>query len=158
MFEKVCLCLLLAASNCLARTLNLSENEIREPKALSDSTKFSFWSDLNQVYRVYEECNTKELGPCLKMKFVTALDRLSRKMEIPITDSVYLVKDEKSPSVPNEMDNEVLETTLPRSMEEKNNKLDEIIIAKIVNFFSGRSFQFKLSGLKDVQRSLEEGK
>lgn len=154
MFGKVCF--LLAVAYCSARSVDVSQNEVREPKGLGDS-KISFLSDLSHVYRVYEECNAKDLVSCLKMKFVTALDRLSRKIELPITDQISLVKDDKSDNN-NEMDNEVLEATLPRSLEEKDNKLDQIIAEKLVNFFATRSFQFKLSGIKDMQRSLQEGK
>jgi hypothetical protein len=143
-----------------ARTLNSLENEnVRETKAVLES-KSSFLSDLKHVYRVYEECSVKELAPCLKMKFITAIDRLSRKMEFPITESVALVKDEKVESS-HEIDNEVLEATLPRSLDEKNSRLDEIIVDKIANFFAGRSLHFKLAGLKDIPRSFQgevEGK
>lgn len=133
-----------------------SQNDVREGKSLLPDSKLSFLSDLSQVVRVYEECNAKELTPCLKMKFITALDRISRKVELPITDQIALVKDDKT-EANNEIDNEVLEATLPRSLDEKETRLDEIIAQKLVNFFSGRSFQFKLSGFKDMQRSLQEG-
>lgn len=141
-------------SYCSARSLDSSANEnVRDAKAYSESAS-SFLSDLRHVYRVYEECSAKELGPCLKIKFITAVDRLARKIELPISDGISLVKDEKADGG-NEMDNEVLEATLPRSFDEKNDRLDEIIVDKVLNFFSGRSLQFKLSGLKDLQRSFQ---
>lgn len=130
------------------------ENEnIRETKEYPES-KSSFISDLKNVYRVYEECSAKELGPCLKLKFITVVDRLARKVELPIMDGISLVKDEKADNG-NDMDNEVLEATLPRSLDEKNSRLDEIIADKILNFFTDRSIQFKLSGLKNMQKSLQ---
>lgn len=155
MYVKV-LTIVSLVSYVSARTvLNaLENNDIREAKAFSES-KSSFLSDLKRVYRVYEECNAKELAPCLKMKFITAIDRLSRKMEFPITDSIALVKDDKAEEANDDMDNDVIEATLPRSLDEKNSRLDEIIVDKIANFFAGRSLQFKLSGLKDLQKSFE---
>lgn len=157
MFGKLCFVLAISCSS--ARTVNLSDSKdnVREAKAYTGDSKISFLSDLTQVYRVYEECNAKELTPCLKMKFITAMDRLSRKVELPITDYLSLVKEDKAETT-NEMDNEVLEATLPRSLEEKEKRLDEIIADKIFNFLASRSFQFKLSGIKDIQRSLQEGK
>lgn len=165
MFGKLCF-FVAFLTYCSARTVVVNsapsssssasaQQNVREGKSLLPDSKLSFLSDLSQVVRVYEECNAKELTPCLKMKFITALDRLSRKVELPITDQIALVKDEKADSS-NEIDNEVLEATLPRSLDEKETKLDEIIAEKLVNFFSTRSFQFKLSGVKDMQRSLQE--
>lgn len=154
MYAKV-ITLALLFSYTSARTLSALENEnIREVKAAFSESKSSLIGDLKHMYRVYEECSAKELAPCLKMKFVIAIDRLSRKLEFPITDSVSLVKDETAESN-NEIDNEMLEATLPRSFEEKNSRLDQMIMDKISNFFAGRSLQFKLSSLQDLQTGLQ---
>lgn len=129
---------------------------------LDSSTKSSdFFGDLKNMYRVYEECNAKELSTCLKMKLIHAIERLSRKIDVPIIDgAVSLVKNEKD--VNEDQDNEVFEAALPRSIVEKESKLNEIIIDKTVNFFAGRSLQFKLNNIfKDIRRSFQgevEGK
>lgn len=153
MFGKVIFVVILS-SYVSARSIDKENENVREGRVYIES-KNSFLSDLKHVYRVYEECASKELGPCLKIKFITALDRLSRKIELPIIEGISLIKDEKLDNG-NEMDNEVLEATLPRSLEEKDVKLDEIIVDKIVNFFSSRSLQFKLSGIKALQRSFQD--
>lgn len=122
----------------------------------------SFSSDLKHLYKIYEECNAKDLSSCLKFKLVTALDRLSRKTELPITDGVVLVKDDlrkpvdDSDTIAAAADNNEISAaavdSLPRSLAERDEKLDDMIAEKLQNFFSGRSVQFKLS---TIQRSLE---
>lgn len=154
MFGKVTFTLCIAF--CAARSVTSSTENVnfREARAFSES-KSSLFGDLRHVYRVYEECSSKELVPCLKLKFITAMDRLSRKIDLPIADGIALVKDEKAEN--NDVDNEVLESSLPRSLDEKNSRLDEILMEKIVNFISSRSLRWKLSGVKELQRSFQEG-
>lgn len=153
MFGKVIftLCFAFGATRSVTSTENVN---FREARAFAD-LKSDFFGELRPVYKVYEECSAKELVPCLKLKFITAIDRLSRKLELPIVDGIVLVKDEKAEN--EDVDNEVLESSLPRSLDEKNSRLDEILMEKMVNFISSRSLQFKLSGLKELRRSFQEG-
>lgn len=153
MFGKVIFSLCIAF--CAARSVTSSTENVnfREARGFSES-KISMFGDLRHVYRVYEECSSKELVPCLKLKFITAIDRLSRKVDLPIVEGIVLVKDEKAENFDEE--NEVVESSLPRSLDEKNSRLDEILMEKVINFISSRSLQFKLSGVKELQRSFQD--
>lgn len=101
------------------------------------------------VMKLVDECSRKdEVSICLKTKAVSFLDKLVRmKDPVPINDYLALARD---PAAGNEGQDDKegpkteseLEATLPRSLEEKSNKLDDLLWDKISTLFSTRTVQF----------------
>lgn len=100
-------------------------------------------TDLRFVYRTYQECASTDMSACLKLKLITALDRAARNVaDISLYDGVTFVKNptaEVAASVP-ATENE-LKATLPRTMEDRDNMLNELILEKVFNFFKSHTLQ-----------------
>jgi hypothetical protein len=116
--------------------------------------------DLRYVYQVYKECSGAELSPCLKLKLLSAIDRVSRSAQLNVAEGVTLVQDE---STSNESEPErslqEIEANLPRALDDKEDVLNSMIFDKIVKFFQSYTLKLKLPNVEEVQRSLtEEGK
>lgn len=83
------------------------------------------------------------MSACLKLKLITALDRAARNVaDISLYDGVTFVKNptaEVAASVP-ATENE-LKATLPRTMEDRDNMLNELILEKVFNFFKSHTLQ-----------------
>jgi len=116
--------------------------------------------DLRYVYQTYKECSGAELSPCLKLKLLSAIDRVSRSAQLNVAEGVTLVQDE---STSNESEPErslqEIEANLPRALDDKEDVLNGMIFDKIVKFFQSHTLKLKLPNVEEVQRSLtEEGK
>ncbi|XP_014241404.1 uncharacterized protein LOC106662109 [Cimex lectularius] len=110
--------------------------------------------EMKLVLRVFEECSGPgvEASPCLKMKLISALDRASRARDLEILDGVHLIGEEQQEN--NAVSEPELEASLPRSLDDKENALDDIILDKVTKFVQSRSLQFKLTNLSEIPRSL----
>uniref|UniRef100_A0A0A9XFU0 Structural maintenance of chromosomes protein 1 n=1 Tax=Lygus hesperus TaxID=30085 RepID=A0A0A9XFU0_LYGHE len=116
--------------------------------------------DEKLIFRVFQECTADgvDTSSCFKLKIAGALDRATRARDLEIFDGVHLVSDatpEESPMTENE-----LEASLPRSLDDKEAALDEIIMDKISSFIKTRSIQFKLAedDASPTARGMEEGR
>lgn len=86
-----------------------------------------------------------DFGSCLKLKLIGALDAVSVKhKEIPIYDSVYLVQ-EQSNSVEDPIAIQKIQENLPRSLGDKSEMLNTIILDKLGKLVE--SFSIKVSPL-----------
>ncbi|KAG5889038.1 hypothetical protein JTB14_009443 [Gonioctena quinquepunctata] len=112
------------------------------------------------MYKVYQECATADLMPCLKLKLVAAMDRAAKAYtEVPLFEGVKFVKDPKAVIPEGEIKSEAdLEASLPRALEDKESALDSLIVNKVSNFLESHNLQIKLPSSSDLQRSLEEGR
>ncbi|BET03342.1 Protein of unknown function (DUF1676) [Nesidiocoris tenuis] len=109
--------------------------------------------------RVFEECTASgvDTTSCLKLKIVNALDRATRSRDLEIFDGVHLIATDVESSSP-VSENEI-ESSLPRSLDDRDAALDDLIADRISKFFQTRSVQFKLSGMTDESaRGLDEGR
>lgn len=122
----------------------------------------NFITDMRLLYRVYEECSAKEMSSCLKMKIIFAIDRADKSINrLRLTDGISFVRDDsrgddRQKSLPPLSEND-LEQILPRSLEDRENTLNDIIIEKIIKFFQTHTIQFKLLGSEQANRSLSPG-
>lgn len=140
MFSK-CLVFGLVLHVVLARSTGVSpENSIHETARSSEAS--SVFGDFKYVFKVYQECAAKELGSCLKMKLITALDRAAKSYnEIPLFEGVRFVREPNAP-VENEIKSEAeLEATLPRAIEDQQEALDGLISDRVSNFLESHTLQ-----------------
>ncbi|RZB41620.1 osiris-like protein [Asbolus verrucosus] len=148
-----CVIIFWAAATAWGRTTPL-QNSIHEETPRSQDS--SYFSDLNYVYKVYQECAAKDLAPCLKLKLISAIDRVARNYaELSIFDGIAFVKDPKA-SVNEIKTEEEIEATLPRALNERDTALNTIITDKITNFFDTHTLQVKLPSASEIQRSFSE--
>lgn len=117
---------------------------------------------LRSVFRIYDECQRSDGGVsmCLKKKAVTFIDRISKIDVINIGDGVRVVGVEnaavKTGKTLSEND---LDQMLPRSMEDRDYFLNNMLTDKLANYISGRKIQISLPQVtpNELGRGLEEG-
>lgn len=117
---------------------------------------------LRSILRIYDECQRSDGGMsmCLKKKAVTFIDRLSKIDVINIGDDVKVVGLEGTPTIKSRSLNEnELEQMLPRSLEDRDFFLTNMLTEKLANYLSGRKVQISLPQMTptDLGRGLEEG-
>jgi len=156
----VCLAVLLTAVSARSAETNPTSNSINEQQTARSNSNGLF-DDLRYVYQVYKECAGPELSPCLKLKLLTAIDRVSRNAQLNIADGVTLVQDE---SATNESESkkspQEIEASLQyRALEDKEDELNGMIFDKIAKFFQSHTLKLKLPNVDELQRSFtEEGR
>jgi hypothetical protein len=103
------------------------------------------------LYRLITDCaKTSDISVCLKMKVVTFLDRVtSIRAPLQINDYVSLARDPAYKDGPQgrsmkPLSEAQLEESLPRSIEERSSRLDEMIQEKLDNFLQSRSLQMSI--------------
>lgn len=117
---------------------------------------------LRSMFRIYDECQRTDGGMamCLKKKAVTFIDRLSKIDVINIGDDVKVVGVEGAAGKASKSINEnELDQMLPRSLEDRDYFLTNMLTEKLANYLSGRKIQISLPQMSptDVGRGLEEG-
>lgn len=132
-----------------ARSAATDQNSIdpkTEARAADDST--SFYGDVKFVYKIYQECAAADLSSCLKMKLITAIDRVTRSYkEVPLFGGVSFVKDanpapEPAASTQTEAD---LEASLPRAIGEREDALNTLIFDKVTSFLQSHTLQVRIN-------------
>jgi hypothetical protein len=155
----VYLALLLAATASARSTeTNAKSNTIDDQSGRSSNGIFG---DLRYVYQMYKECSGAEMSSCLKLRLLTAMDRVARSTSLNIVDGITVVKDdttqdksEEVPKTPQE-----IESSLPRALEDKEDALNTMIFDKVVRFFQSHTLKLKLPNVDELSRSLtEEGR
>lgn len=138
-----CFAFFCLASVAIARSTPNSQNAIPQDEARGAE---SYMGDFKFLFRTYQECAAKDLSSCLKLKLVTALDRAARTYsDVSVIDGVTLVKDADVPVDDAPVKSEVeLEATLPRSLNEKEDTLNALILEKIGSFFGTHTLQVNI--------------
>ncbi|KAG7190706.1 hypothetical protein KM043_006783 [Ampulex compressa] len=157
-YRYACLAFLLATASARSAETNPTSNSINEESARSSGN--SVFGDLRQVYQVYKECSGAELSPCLKLKLLSAIDRVSRSVQLNVAEGVTLVQDGPVANA-EEVDPQLqdIEANLPRALEEKEDALNTMIFDRIVKYFQSHTLKLKLPNVEELQRSLtEEGR
>lgn len=149
----VCIALLLAGV-AAARSTETKANTIDEQSGRSSNGIFG---ELRYVYQMYKDCSGAELSSCLKLRLLTAMDRVARSAQLNIAEGVTVVKDEntlekeETPKTPQE-----IEANLPRSLEDKEDALNTMIFDKFLRFFQSHTLKLKLPNVEELSRSLQE--
>jgi len=155
----VCLTVLLTAVSARSAETNPISNSINEQQTARSNSNGIF-DDLRSIYQVYKECSGAELNPCLKLKLLSAINRVSRSAQLNVADGVTLIQDESSTNESEpEKSLQEIEASLPRALEDKEDALNSMIFDKIAKFFQSHTLKLKLPNVEELQRSLtEEGK
>ncbi|KAF7987584.1 hypothetical protein HCN44_003447 [Aphidius gifuensis] len=156
-----CLALLLVATASARSTEGASKsNSIDDQTARSGSN--GVFGDLRYVYQIYKECTGAEMSSCLKLKLLTAMERVSRSTQLNIVDGITIVYDgtdtvEKNEDIPKTQ--QEIEASLPRALDDKEDALNTMIFNKILRFFQSHTLQLKMPNVDEFSRSLtEEGR
>nr|CAD7433889.1 unnamed protein product [Timema monikensis] len=151
---------------CIVNGQHVESNAVddEEPRDMGDDSS-SFLGDFTYGFRIYSECSREDLSSCLKLKLVAAMNRAARSYlkGVSVLDGVTFVRDpvasdaETSRPLLNEGE---LEATLPRSLEDKEDTLNGLIVERVVGFFRTHSLQFEESprGLSDEARRRKKKK
>lgn len=96
---------------------------------------------------------------CLKKKAVTFIDRISRIDVVNIGDGIKVIGLENDVKVPKTLSENDLDQMLPRSLEDRDYFLTNMLADKISNYLSGRNIQISLPKItsSDIGRGFEEG-
>jgi hypothetical protein len=124
---------------------------------------------LRVLLRLYDECSKRDgLSPCLKMKAIAFFDRAMRTLEIPLTESLVLVKtgvgstslDQQQTPVGRSLTEAELEAFSPTdSYEARDMRLNELLLDRVARFFNSYKVQIAFPKLEtsELKRNLEEG-
>lgn len=117
-------------------------NELNETPE-SSGRSYKYKNDLKFLYNTYQECSNSELSSCLKMKLIEIVDRVARaKSVINVVDGISFVKDsDKQDDEQKSLDD--IKSQLPRSLEDKERALNNILFNKLMSFVKGHTLQVK---------------
>lgn len=153
----VYLAVLVVTASARSAETNPTTNSIEEQSARSNGG--NVFGDLKQIYQIYKECSDDELSPCLKVRLLSAMDRMYRSSQLNVAEGVTFVRDD--PIVNEEEPAKSLqeiEASLPRALDDKEDALNTMIFDKVVKFFQSHTLKLKLPNVEELQRSLvEEG-
>ncbi|KOX80176.1 hypothetical protein WN51_08353 [Melipona quadrifasciata] len=156
---SVYLAILLAVASARSAETNPTTNSINEETARSTENNNVF-GDLRQMYQIYKECADEDLSSCLKVRLLSAIDRVSRSAQLNIADGVTFVQDDPISSAdepPKSL--QEIEAGLPRALDDKEDALNTMIFDRVMKFFQSHTLKLKLSNVEELQRSLvEEGR
>lgn len=157
---SVHLALLLAVASARSAETNPTTNSI-DGEAGRSTGSGNVFGDLRQMYQIYKECADEDLSSCLKVRLLSVMDRVSRSVQLNVADGVTFVQDDPiSANVAEEPPKSLqeIEASLPRSLEDKEDALNTMILDKVVKFFQSHTLKLKLPNVEELQRSLvEEG-
>ncbi|KAI8046054.1 hypothetical protein M5D96_002254 [Drosophila gunungcola] len=148
------LAVLFLAGSCEAAT-----EQLGSPGPGPSSPSPSQNAGARTLLRVYDECTRAEAGfvPCLKKKAISFIDRLAPIEAINVAEGIKLVRLETAPRPPATSEND-LESSLPRSGNDRDAKLTNMLIERLSYFFNGHSLQVSFPKLTsdEIGRGLEE--
>ncbi|XP_017130827.1 uncharacterized protein LOC108148336 [Drosophila elegans] len=105
-----------------------------------------FWKDMSMVYRIYQQCTGDNMSVCLKVKLLTGLEKAFRSAKtLPLTEGIQFVSSGAASEDPkrapiNEQD---IEAVLPRSVDAKEQVLNNMILKRVGNFLQDHTLQVK---------------
>ncbi|KAJ8684347.1 hypothetical protein QAD02_020139 [Eretmocerus hayati] len=120
-------------------------------------------NELRSIYQIYKDCAGAEVSSCLKVRLLTAMDRVSRSAQINVAEGLTLIKDDQpKDDQPKETVDEAIKTpqeieaSLPRSLEAKEDALNSMIMDKAADFLQSHTLKIKLPNVEEIQRSLSD--
>lgn len=138
-FSLTFLCVISVAYGHSAH-LNKVDTEESQPRKAS-----SYFGDIKYLYKTYQDCSASDLSTCLKLKLFTVIDRIARSnSDFKVYDGVTFVKDGEDESDESTPKSEVeIEASLPRSLEDKEQTLNTLIMDKIMSYFGSHTLKVK---------------
>jgi hypothetical protein len=154
-FFAFVLCLNLFQINSLASNLDI--------KSFEESAGDYFASGSKVLYRAFEQCGQVTSGDfltCLKLRALKFADRALGSDSIQVVDGVNIVRtlpkaeDRSGRDLNLEPIPEVNEALLPTDPEEKQDKLNEMLLERMARFLQTHSMQFDMPRLLDDRGQL----
>lgn len=105
----------------------------------------SYLGDAKYILNTYQQCASQDLATCLKLKLYSVIDRVARSnSDFKVYEGVEFVKEEGSvdeeqaPKTESEV-----EASLPRSLDDKEQTLNQMIFDRILSFFDSHTLKVK---------------
>lgn len=136
-FSVTFLCLVSVAFGHSAK-FNKADEEESQPRKAS-----SYFGDIKYLYKTYQDCSASDLSTCLKLKLYTIIDRVARSnSDFKVYDGVTFVKDgeEQADEAAPKTEDEI-EASLPRSLDDKEQTLNTLIMDKIMSYFGSHTLK-----------------
>lgn len=131
------LCLISAVFGHSAH-LNKVDDEESQPRKAS-----SYFGDIKYLYKTYQDCAAADLSTCLKLKLYTVIDRIARSdSDFKVSEGVSFVRDGEEQIDESAPKTEVeIEASLPRSLDDKEQSLNTLIMDKIMSYFGSHTLK-----------------
>lgn len=102
---------------------------------------------------IYKECLAKLSFSCLQKKVLLFVDRLTRSTSFKLTDYLTVVRNNPYSETAPEINENDLNTRLPRNLKEQEDALNTLLEERINRFFRTHSLRFTLpgSGSRDLK-------
>ncbi|XP_046994301.1 uncharacterized protein LOC124606363 [Schistocerca americana] len=119
---------------------------------------------LKMAFRLYDECERRgdTLAVCLKMRAVNLLDRAMRLPEIPLGESVLLVRSSEEDDATGGSRGASQDDLADRSSSpgQREDRVDRALMDRVARFISSHRLQLTLPRLQgeDLERGVEEGR
>ncbi|XP_039492463.1 uncharacterized protein LOC120452355 [Drosophila santomea] len=126
-----------------------SLNSAPRPQIQSSSPEIGYtglWKDMSLVYRIYQQCSGDNMSVCLKVKLLTGLEKAFRSAKsLPLMEGIQFVSsgiksEETNRATVSEKD---IEAVLPRSVDAKEQVLNNMILKRVGNFLQDHTLQVK---------------
>lgn len=118
---------------------NKVDDEESQPRKAS-----SYFGDIKYLYKTYQDCAAEDLSTCLKLKLFTVIDRVARSnSDFKVYDGVTFVKDGDDTDDSEPKSEIEIEASLPRSLEDKEQSLNTLIMDKIMSYFGSHTLKVK---------------
>lgn len=131
----------------------------------SSTSEDSLGTGLKLALRLYDECSRRDaLGACLKAKAVGFLDRALRMRDIPLGESVRLVRTPDAAAAAAVVDNvaKVFSEADVASLEpeDRDERLDALLLERVARFLNTHTVQLDLPRVDSasLEKGVEEGK
>lgn len=121
--------------------LNKIDDEESQPRKAS-----SYFGDIKYLYKTYQDCSAADLSTCLKLKLFTIIDRVARSdSDFKVYEGVTFVRDgEESVDETAPKTEKEIEASLPRSLDDKEQTLNSLIMDKIMSYFGSHTLKVSL--------------
>jgi hypothetical protein len=108
----------------------------------------SYFGDAKYLFKTYQDCASKDLSTCLKLKLYSIVDRVARSNDdFKIYDGVTFVNENASAeeeTAPQKSEVEI-EASLPRSLDDKEQTLNQMIFDRVLSYFDSHTLKVSLS-------------
>lgn len=137
-FSLTFLCVISVALGHSAHHNKVEDDESQPRKASS------YFGDIKYLYKTYQDCATEDLSTCLKLKLFTVIDRVARSnSDFKVYDGVTFVKDGEDTEDSEPKSEIEIEASLPRSLEDREQSLNTLIMDKIMSYFGSHTLKVK---------------
>ncbi|XP_046384530.1 uncharacterized protein LOC124154692 [Ischnura elegans] len=119
---------------------------------------------VDKAYRFVQQCGSKDLLYCLKMRALTFVDGALRAPgDVPLVDGVTLVRsgaEDASSRAGRALTEAELEASLPRAPEERDSTVETLLVDRVARFLNSHTLQLKFpeSSISELRQSVEEGR